>query len=88
VTLVTALPLAVTVGVVWGTATSEPAALWMGLGGFALAALLYLPCVWWWKRDHPDAAVAVTEVDFGPGVDPASLLERRRSQDLVSVVVT
>ncbi len=87
VTLITALPLAVTVGVVWGTATSEPAALWMGLGGFVLAALLYLPCSWWWKRDHPDAAVEVGEVDFGPGVDPASLLERRRTQDPVPVVV-
>jgi amino acid transporter len=87
VLLVVALPTAVAVGVLWGTYTSEPSALWLGVGGFVLSALLYVPCRWWWKRSHPDAAVDVAAVDFGPGVDAAALLERRRSKDDVAVVV-
>ena len=77
--LITLLPLALCVGIVWSTSTSEPLAVWLGVGGFVLSALLYLPCNWWLKRGAPDAVVDVTEVDFGPGVDPALILESRPS---------
>ena len=75
--LITALPIALCAGILWSTWTSEPLAVWIGVGGFALSALLYLPCRRWIKRGEPDAVVDITEVDFGPGVDASRVLESR-----------
>lgn len=85
--LICILPLAVSVGVIWGTVTSEPLAFWIGVIGFLLSAVLYLPSKWWIKRGQPDATVDVAEVDFGPGVDATAILERRPDQERVETVV-
>ena len=51
--LITVLPLALCGGILWSTWTSEPLAVWLGVGGFALSAVLYLPCRWWIKLGSP-----------------------------------
>lgn len=77
VIVVTLLPVSLVVGILWSTWTSEPLAVWIGVGGFVLSAALYVPCRAWIKRGDPDAVVDLTEVDFGPGVDASHVLEAR-----------
>jgi amino acid transporter len=75
--LITILPTTLAVGVIWGTLDSEPLAVWIGLGGFALSMACYPLSRLAFKRAHPDAEVDLSEVDFGPSTDAALVLEGR-----------
>jgi amino acid transporter len=74
--LVCVFPLALTVWLVWSTFTGEIGAFVIGVGFLAVSALAYWPCRRWLKRDHPDAAVEVGSIDFGPGHDTKAILNR------------
>ncbi|MCX6427511.1 MAG: APC family permease [Actinobacteria bacterium] len=50
--------------------TTEPIAFWIGVGLPALAACSYPALRRWVKGDRPDADLDLSEVDFGPGINP------------------
>ncbi len=71
------LPLVITVALIWSTITQEIGAFWIGGTMFAISALLYWPTKWWIKRRRPDAVVEVSDLDLGPGIDVAAVVEGR-----------
>lgn len=75
--LVVFLPTLIGIGVLFATISLDPFSAVLGLGAFALCALLYPVSRRIWKQDRPDADVDLDAVDFGPGTDPALILEGR-----------